>query len=85
LIFFEKLLSEKDAEKQQEIAKEIANFSGKVNDEVEKKYYNKSIQKIQNSCLPMEHWKTEIRYCKLTEKDITDFIESLKIELNSSE
>ena len=46
--FFEKLLTEKDAEKQQKIAEEIADFSGKVNDEVEEKYYDETIQKIQN-------------------------------------
>ncbi len=68
--FFEKLLAEKDAEKQQTIAEEIANFSGKVNDEVEKKYWNEPIQIIQNSCLPMEHWKDETGYCDLTETAI---------------
>jgi len=83
--FFEKLLTEKDAEKQQKIAEEIADFSGKVNDEVEEKYYDETIQKIQNSCLPIEHWKDETEYCDLTEKDIEDFLEQLKIELKSSE
>jgi len=83
--FFERLLAEKDVEKQQEIAEEIANFSGKLNDEVEKKYWDEPIQKIQNSCLPMEHWKDETGYCELTEKDIEDFLEQLKIELKSSE
>lgn len=83
--FFEKLLFEKDAEKQQEIAKDIADFSGKVNDEVEEKYWDEPIQKIQNSCLPMEHWKDETGYCDLSEKDIEDFLEQLKIELKSSE
>lgn len=83
--FFEKLLTEKDAERQQEIANEIANFSGKINDEVEEKYYDETIQKIQNSCLPMEHWKDETGYCDLTEKEIKDFLEQLKIELKSSE
>ena len=83
--FFEKLLAEKDAEKQQKIANEIADFSSKINDEVEEKYWDKPIQKIQNSCLPMEHWKDETGYCELTEKDIEDFLEQLKIELKSSE
>ena len=83
--FFEELSSEKDAERRNKIAEEIADFSGKVNDEVEKKYYNEPIQKIQNSCLPMEHWKDETGYCDLTEKDIEDFLKKLRIELISLE
>ncbi len=83
--FFEKLLAEKDVEKQQEIAKEIADFSGKVNNEVEEKYWDEPIQKIQNSCLPMEHWKDGTGYCDLEEKNIKDLLEKLKKELKSSE
>ncbi len=83
--FFEKLLSEKDAEKQQEIAEDIAYFSGKINDEVEEKYWNEPLQKIQNSCLSMEHWKDETGYCDLSERDIEDFLKQLKLELKSSE
>jgi len=83
--FFEKLLSEKDAERQQEIAKAIADFSGKVNDEVEEKYWNELLQKIHNSCLPMEHWKDETGFCNLTENDVKDFLEQLNTEMESSE
>ena len=82
---FEKLLTEKDVEKQQKISEGIADFSNEVNDVVEEKYYDETIQKIQNSCLPMEHWKDETKYCDLTEKDIENFLEQLKIELKSSE
>jgi hypothetical protein len=82
---FEKILAADNIETQQEIAREIAGFSGKVNDEVEEKYFDEPIQIVQNACLPMEHWKDETECCNLTEKDIKDFLEQLKIDLKSSE
>ncbi len=76
--FFKRLLIEKDIKRQQKIAKEIADFSSKINDEIEKEYYDETLQKIQNSCLSMEHWKDETGYCNLTKRNIRDFLRLLK-------
>ena len=78
---FEKLLAEKDSEKQKAIARKIADYSGTVNDEIEKKYWDEPLHRIQNSCLAMEHWKDGTGYCGLTKKDINLFLGQLKEQL----
>jgi len=75
---FEKLLSENDKTKQLEIAKEISDYSGEIDKKVEKNCDDSKLHKIQEECLPMEHWKDDSGYCNLTEGDIKRFKEELE-------
>ena len=53
IAFFERLLAETDAEKQRAIARELADFSVEVNEEVEHQYEDDPIHEIQKACLFM--------------------------------
>ncbi len=75
--FFEELLKEKNIETQRKTAVKISDFAGEVNEDIGK-IANKTLQEIQEACLPMEHWKDETGYCELDEKDIHRFIRELK-------
>ncbi len=75
---FEKLINEKDKESQLKIAKDIANYSTQINDDVQENYSDTVLQEIQEACLPMEHWKDGTGYCDLNETDIKRFMNRLK-------
>ena len=76
LELFDRLLKEKDLEEQKLVAKEIADFSGFIFKKVENSG-DELLGEINESCLPMEHWKDDTRYCNLTKLDIKKFIKEL--------
>lgn len=75
---FKKLIKNNDKEEQLIVAKDIADFSSQINDEIEKNYSDSLLHEIQEACLSMEHWKDGTGYCNLTEKDIKKFLNRLE-------
>lgn len=73
---FNELLKEKDPEKQDIIAKEISDFSALTYKTIET-LKDKSLEEINETCLPMEHWKDDTGYCNLTKSDIKKFVKEL--------